>query len=137
MKTKFKLLIALLLVGTLALPQEGFSQSFNKNSLTWYPWESADYNEAFRRAFLDLEAFVESGVVIGNKWTIANISFPYKGDAVWTETVSIPGPHLEDTYEMIQWYIDLANAPNSSYSAEYKRGLEDGATAFSSLPYAL
>ena len=130
MKTKFKLIIGLLFMSSFLAPVEGFSQSFNKAATIWWPLESSDYNEAFKRAFLDIESFISStgATEIGSGWTINS-----ENEVVLVVTVVVTAAAQEDMYEMIGWYNNLA-ATCTTCSADYKRGLEDGANTWYSMP---
>lgn len=130
MKTKLKFIFTLIFAVSMVLPTESFSQSFDKNSTIWWPSESSDYNEAFKRAFLDVEAFISStgATEIGSGWTINS-----ENEVVLVVTVYVTAAAQDDMNEMIAWYNNLA-ATCTTCSADYKRGLEDGANTWSSLP---
>jgi hypothetical protein len=130
MKNKLSLMAMLLFVGLFTIPQDAFSQ-FNRNAAIWFPSESADYNEAFKRAFLDIEAYISStgATEITTSWIIDN-----EGNLTHTVFgVAVTSAAQDTMGQMIAWYVNLA-ATCSTCSADYKLGLEDGATTWYGMP---
>ncbi len=135
MKKKLKLIVAMLIISSACFSTSVKAQghpingSFDKDQAIWWPLESADYNEAFKRAFLDIEAFITSAgaTEIGNAWVLKD------GKIILKETVTVTGAAQDSMWQMIAWYNNLSvNAPG--YSEDYRRGLVDGSTTWGSMP---